>query len=93
MKKFWDWLKPKLVWIAGGAAAVVGLLLAIVTLGRSRQVGKAPPRPELDEVKDVEIPDVKTDFETKPADEYAEKKVEPKKNGNDVIDDLNDSFS
>jgi len=96
MAKFWAWLKPKLIWIAAGAGAIISLLIAIATLGRSRPIGgggKPPPRPELEDVPDVKVPDVKTDFETKPADKYEEKKAEPKRNGQDVIDDLNNSFN
>ena len=98
MQKVWTWLKPKLVWIALGAGAVLSVVIAMVTLGQKRpRFGKAPPRPELEDPKDVVVPDVKTDFKTdfndKPADDFEEKKVEANEDPDDDIDDLNAEFS
>jgi len=98
MKKFWDWIKPKLVWIGLGAGAVLSVLVAILTFGRSQpRLGKPPKRPELDDIKDVEIPDVKTDLDTdfndKPKDDFDKAKAKPNKHAKDDIDDLNKMFS
>jgi hypothetical protein len=94
MQKFWTWLKPKLVWILAGAGIVLGGVTALLTFGRSRpRFGKPPPRPELEDPKDVVVPDVKTDFNDKPADDYKKDKAKPNKKPEDDIDDLNDRFS
>ena len=98
MQQFWTWLKPKLVWILAGAGLVLGGVITVLTLGRSRpRFGKAPPRPELEDPKDVVVPDVKTDFKTdfndKPADDFKKEKVEENEDPDDDIADLNAEFS
>ena len=98
MQKLWTWLKPKLLWIALGAGAVLSVVIAVLTLGRKRpRFGKPPPRPELEDPKDVVIPDVKTDFKTdfndKPKDDYDKTKAAENKKPEDDVDDLNDRFS
>ena len=98
MQKFWAWLKPKLVWILAGAGIVLGGVITILTLGRSRpKFGKPPKRPELDDVPDVHVPDVDTDFKTDlddtVADDYEKDKVKAgDKTDDQVMDNLNDEF-
>jgi|OM-RGC.v1.031168165 hypothetical protein len=97
MKKAWNWIKPKLVWIALGAGAVLSAVIALVTLGRSRPQfgGKAQDRPNLPEVPHVDVPTVDTNFSsdlnTDVVEDYEEKKVDAT-DGN-VVDSLNDRFS
>lgn len=97
MKKFWSWLKPKLVWILTGAGIVLSVVIALLTFGRSKpRFGKPPKRPELDDIKDVEVPDVKTDLDTdfndKPADDFEKDKAKPNEKAEDDIKDLNKMF-
>lgn len=94
MTKLMEWLKPKLVWIISGAAAVVAAFVAIATLMRSKKprVRSTIPRPELEDPKEVVVPEVKTDFNDRPADDYKDKKVVPSTDKSKVIDDLNNDL-
>jgi hypothetical protein len=98
MQKFWTWLKPKLVWILSGAGIVLGIVITIVTFGRSRpKFGKPPDRPKLKDVPDVNLPEVSTDFKTDlndtVADDYKEVKAEADDRTDDeVMDHLNNKF-
>ena len=82
------WLKKWWGWLVGGLAAIIGLAVAIMTLGGVRP--KPPPAvPKRPELPDVEIPDPEP-LDTTPADDYHEHKVEPiVGDGDRVIDDLN----
>ena len=99
MKKAWEWFKPKIVWIASGAATIVGLVVMFIAMGRRRRKiggGAVPTRPNLKVVKNVEIPTVRTDLDTdfndKPADDFAKAKTAPSDDKAKVIKDLNRDF-
>jgi len=93
MQKLWTWLKPKLVWILAGIGLVLGGILTLVSwgnIGPPRR--KFPERPELDDPKDVVVPDVTTSFEDKPVDRYEEKKRPENVTPDADVADLNSRF-
>lgn len=93
MKKVWGWLKPKLVWILAGAGLVLGFVVTLLTLGQAKPGrGKLPKRPDLPDPEDVKVPDVNTDFNDKPADDYEEKKADENENPDEDVADLNGRF-
>lgn len=61
------WWKKPFVWIGAVLAVLGGVLAFLFTLGRK---GNLPERPKL---KDVKVPD-KKDVNTKPKDDYDDKK-------------------
>ena len=95
MNKLWEKIKPKLVWVLAGAGAVLSVVIAVVTFGRSKKqrvFGNAPPRPELDDPKAPDIPVVDLSFDDKPADTYKKNKTPTSKKMSSVINDLNADF-
>lgn len=68
-----SWFKKYWGYLVAAVAAVIGVIIAILSLGRVRP--KPPPIPKRPELKPVEIPDARP-LDTTPADDYVEEKVE-----------------
>jgi hypothetical protein len=73
------WWKKPFVWIGAVLAVVGGVLAFLFTLGRRGSVRVTKPNdlelPERPKLDDVEVPD-KKDVNTRPKDDYDEKKRE-----------------
>lgn len=80
------WLKKWWAWLLGGLAAVGGLVIAILTLGRVRP--KPKPLPKRPETPDVDIP-VAPPIDTTPADDYEAEKTTKV---DDVAESINDRY-
>ena len=77
------WLKRRWMWLLAALAAVAALVVTIVT--RRPRPKPVPRRPD---TPDVDIPDAPP-LDTTPSDDYEAQKVEPKVDGDEVMDDIN----
>jgi len=78
-----DWLKKSWGWLVAAAAALVAIVIFVLSFGRVK------PKPiEVPKLPAVKIP-TPPPVNTTPADDYAHDKTPPKTDGDEVADDIN----